>query len=244
MRIYIGQYTTTYTTAYLISSGATEDLKHLDTFSPHVEESIKSESSLSEDVGVEVESVKPKVEGDPWMESKPKAETDSEFGAKTERWIKAEDLAKKEMKMEWIVPTHNKFIGQKMKIESKDFMEEKVLWDPMTKLEAMDPGLYKIISADMLRLDAQNFKLEEELACKKKELAQKDDLIAMKDRRIGELQQRIHALQPENQTSDEEMIGNSKEELENPSNFQWDIPNTQQAVLLKQFIGGTYVAAH
>jgi len=73
LRIYIGQYTTTYTTAYayLISSGATEDLKHLDTFSPHVEESIKSESGLSEDVGVEVESVKPKVEGDPWMESKP-----------------------------------------------------------------------------------------------------------------------------------------------------------------------------
>jgi len=54
-----------------------EDIKPLDikqeppigTFGSIVAESVKSEASLAEDI-------KPKVEGGPWMESKPKAEAD------------------------------------------------------------------------------------------------------------------------------------------------------------------------
>ena len=132
------------------------------------------------------------------MESKPRAQADPEFGIKTERWMKTEDLVKKEMKMDWMPPADSKCIGQGVKIRSKDFMEEKQddLQDSMAKLEAIDPGLYKVISANMLRLDAQNYMLEVDLGIKEKELAWKDDLIATRDRQIAELQQQIHALQP------------------------------------------------
>ena len=209
-----------------------EDIKPLDikqepligTFGSIVAESVKSEASLAEDI-------KPKVEGGSWMESEPKAEADHKFYLKTEPWMKSEGLAKKEMKMEWMLPTDSKFIGQQMKTESKDFMEEKVedLQDLMTKLEAMDPGLYKVISADMLRLHEQIYILEEELACKKKELAWKDDLIATKGKQMAELQRQLHALQPENEMFKEEMTGNSRKELENSKrslNSQLDVPTT------------------
>ena len=146
------------------------------------------------------------------MESKSRPQVDPEFGIKTERWMKTEALVKKEMNMEWMPPADSKCIGQGVKIRTKDFMEEKQgdLQDSMAKLEAIDPGLYKVISANMLRLDAQNYMLEVDLGIKEKELAQKDDLIARKDdliarkddliatrdRQIAELQQQIHALQP------------------------------------------------
>ena len=174
------------------------------------------------------------------MESKPKlkAEADDGFGIKTEQWMKTEDLVKVEMKMEWMPPADSKFSGQEMKRESKDLVKEKVdLWDSMTKLEAIDPGLHKVISADMRRLHAQNYMLEEELACKEKELARKDDLIARKDdliatnfKQIAELQQQLHTLQPENEMPEENKIGSSREELEGSLNSQLNVPTSMPAV--------------
>jgi len=204
----------------------------METFGSIVGESVESEASVGDDV-------EPKVEGGPWMESKCKAVEDPEFSMKAESWMKTEDLVKEEMKMECILPTESKSIGQQMKRVSKDFMEEKVedLWDSMTKLEAIDPGLYKVISADMLRLHAQIYMLEQELACKEKELAQKDDviarksdLIATKDKLIDDLH---HTLQPENELLKVPMICNSGEDLENLNeslNSQLDVPTTVPAV--------------
>ena len=164
------------------------------------------------------------------MESKPKlkAEADPEFGIKTERWMKTEDLVKKEMKMEWMPPADSKFSCQEMKTESKDLVKEKDdLWDSMTKLEAIDPGLHKVISADMRRLHAQNYMLEEELACKEKELARKNDQIATNFKQIAELQQQIHALQHKYEMP---KIGSSKEELEGSLNSQLGVPTSMPAV--------------
>ena len=226
---------TAYTYLY---SGVPEDIKPqpelpVGTFGLVFGESSESETSVAEDV-------KPSVERDPWMESKPKAETDPEFGIKADWWMKTEELVKKEMRMDWVLPTDIKFIDQEMKTES-DFVEEKVdLLDSMTKLEAIDPGLYKIISADMLRLNAQNYMLEQELAFKEKELAQKDDviarkgdLIATKDKLIDDLQQQVHTLQPENEVPKLQVICNSREEVENCKgslNSQLDILTTVPAM--------------
>lgn len=178
------------------------------TFGSILGESVKSEASF---VKVEEESVKPEVEGDPGMERKPKAEPDSQFGIKSERWMKTE----KEMKMEWMLPTDSKSIGKGMKTGLIEKVED--LWDSVARLEAIDPGLYKVVLANMLRLhakEAQIDKLEDKLACKEKELAQKDDLISTKDKKIDELQQQIHALQPENEAPKEQVKGNNEEELE------------------------------
>jgi len=224
-------------------SGVSEDIKPVDikqelpmeTFGSIVGESVESEAGVAN-------IVKPKVEGCPWMVSKCKAVEDPEFVMKAESWMKTEDLVKEEMKMECILPTESKSIGQQMKRVSKDFMEEKVedLWDSMTKLEAIDPVLYKVISADMLRLHDQIYMLEQELACKEKELAQKDfviarksDLIATKDKLIDDLQQQIHTLQPENELLKVPMICNSREDLENSNgslNSQLDGPTIVPAV--------------
>lgn len=224
-------------------SGVSEDIKPVDikqelpmeTFGSIVGESVESEASVANNV-------KPKVEGGPWMVSKCKAVEDPEFSIKAESWMKTEDLVKEEMKMECILPTESKSIWQQMKRVSKDFMEEKVedLWDSMTKLEAIDPRLYKVISSGLLRLHAQVYKLEEKLACKEKEVAQKDDaiarksdLIATKDKLIDDLQQQIHTLQLENELLKVPVIWNSREDLENSNgslNSQLDVPTTMPAV--------------
>ena len=194
------------------------------TFGSILGESVKSEASF---IKVEEESVKPEVEGDPGMERKRKAEPDSQFGIKTEWWMKTE----KEMKMEWMPPADSKCIGQGMKAGLIERVED--LWDSVAKLEAIDPGLYKVVSGNILRLHAQIYMLEEELACKEKELARKDDLLARKDdvistkdKKIDELQQQIHTLQSENDTPKEEVNCNSEEEL---VNSQLGVPTTMPA---------------
>lgn len=185
------------------------------------------------------ESIKLKVEGDPWAESKLKAEaeTDTEFVLKSGQWIK----------MEWTPPTDSKFMDQQMKPVVCKEEEADDLWDSVAKLETLDPGLYKVISADILRLHAENNMLGEELACKEKdltrkeeELAQKDDLIASKDdliatqyKLINELQQQIHTLRTGNGIPEEQVFDQSKEDLENskgPLNFHLNIPTTVRAM--------------
>ena len=148
------------------------------TFGSILGESVESEASRGK---VEEESIKPEVEGDPGMERKPKAEPDSQFSIKTEWWMKTE----KEMKMEWMPPADSKCIGRGTKTGLIENVED--LWDSVARLETIDPGLYKVVSGNVLRLHAEIYMLEEELACKEKELAWKDDLLTISEKQKQEL---------------------------------------------------------